>query len=127
MATLLRTWLAFIAFGSAVALGYRGNWAWAVVALAAVLVPVAGRLRASWMDARAEAVALHRGPPQSEPQKPALVPVPRPRERYDHPPWVTAEMPAMGHAASCPWWASMTPDAGHCRCDVRAAARVPLP
>lgn len=109
------------ALGSAGIFCIRGLWLAGFVALgvaaSVALLPAAWRFLGSWADAWREAVAPLRGPPPQT-WRPELHPVPRPRA-YGQPPWVTAEMPAIGHAASCPAMASMMPD-GLCRCGVSA-------
>ena len=55
-----RAWLAFCALGSAVSSGYRGEWAWAGVAAAFVLLPAALRVRAKMADTRRMMLMLQR-------------------------------------------------------------------
>lgn len=115
--SLLRAWLAFAVFGSAVAFAWRGDWAQALLAAAVVLAPAAGSVS---RELTATAAMLREVPPP-EPE-PALCPEREP----EHPPWLTAPMPAIGHAESCPAMASMMAD-GLCRCGVRTAARERMP
>jgi hypothetical protein len=102
-------WLGFTAAGCAVAFGWRGDWAGMAVALAVVAVPVILGARREF----AAAAAVLREVREPEPC------VPRPREP-DHPPWLTAPMPVIGHEAECPAMSSMMPDdagrAARCRC-----------
>jgi hypothetical protein len=96
-----RAFAGFAVFGSAVASGYRGDWLLAGIALAAILLPAIWRARASWVAAWTDAAELLRevaepGPPPAPPAPHRLerVTIPRPRAP-GHPPWMTAEMPAI--------------------------------
>jgi hypothetical protein len=105
-------WLGFIAAGAVAAFGWRGDWIAAGTAAVIVLVLVILWARREFTAAAAFLREVQ------QPEPPPVVPRPR---GFDHPPWKTMEMPAIGHEADCPAMASMMPDgsAGRCRCGVR--------